>query len=56
MTSDALERYSYVVDGVRLSGSLAFQISQKHRSIETASGRSLLKELIRRVKKRLLIS
>jgi hypothetical protein len=55
MTPDALERYSYVVDGARLSGSLAFQISQKHRSIETVPGRFLLKELIRRVKKKLLI-
>lgn len=55
MTSDSLERYSYVVDGSRLSGSLVFKISHKHISIETASGRFLLKELIRRVKKKLLI-
>ena len=48
-----LARYSYIVDGVRLSGTHAVEISQKHRSIETVSGDRLIRELIKRIRRKL---
>lgn len=48
-------RYSYVVDGARLSGALAFAISQEHGSVDKIAGRALFKELIRRVRRRLFL-
>jgi hypothetical protein len=53
MTQDSFERYSYTVDGARLSGALCFQLSRRNTPIDMASGRLLLKELVRRVKRRL---
>lgn len=55
-TPENLARYSYVVDGARLSGRLAFEISQKHSSLEKISGRNLLGELVRRMRRRLTLS
>jgi hypothetical protein len=52
MKAASLDRYSYAVDGARMSGALAFEISQKAASIETLSGRTLIKELVRRVRRR----
>jgi hypothetical protein len=49
-----LDRYSYVVDGARLSGSLAVAISQRQGALDKVAGRSLVGELMRRARRRLL--
>lgn len=51
-----LDRYNYVIDGNLISGVEAYRISQQDKSIGNLTGRTLLRELKRRIMRRFHLS